>query len=131
MALKTILVEDSETIRNNLIPTLAEMANVHVIAVAESESKAATAFDQHKQVWELAIVDLFLKEGSGLGVVRAQRSRLASQHVLVLTNYSTPEVRRRCLELGADGVFDKSTELEAFFDLCKIYGAPEPGAGER
>jgi len=23
--------------------------------------------------------------------------------------------------LGADGVFDKSTELEAFFDRCNVY----------
>jgi DNA-binding NarL/FixJ family response regulator len=42
--------------------------------------------------------------------------------MVVLTNYPTPEIRRRCRDLGADGVFDKSTELEAFFDLCRSYG---------
>lgn len=129
MLLKTILVEDSETIRHNLIPTLAEMAGALVIAVADSEPHAMEAFGRHQQDWELAVVDLFLKEGSGLGVLRAQRDRLSHQHMLVLTNYSTPEIRRRCLVLGADGVFDKSTELEAFFDLCKSYGGARPGAG--
>lgn len=43
--------------------------------------------------------------------------------MLVLTNNPTAEIRRRCLALGADGVFDKSTELDAFFDLCHSYGA--------
>jgi len=31
---------------------------------------------------------------------------------VVLTNYATPEMRSRCQELGADAVFDKSSELE-------------------
>jgi len=71
--------------------------------------------------WQLAVIDLFLGGGTGLSVLRAYRDRLPHQRMVVLTNYATPEVRRRCLELGADGVFDKSTELEAFFELCNSY----------
>jgi DNA-binding NarL/FixJ family response regulator len=122
MPLRTILIEDSETIRENLIPTLAEMADALVIETAETASEAIAALDRHKQDWDLAIVDLFLKEGSGLGVLRAAQDRSPHQHMVVLTNYPTPEIRRRCRDLGADGVFDKSTELEAFFDLCRSYG---------
>jgi len=123
MPLRTILIEDSETIRENLVPTLAEMADARVIAVAETASQALDALERHKQDWDLAVVDLFLKEGSGMSVLRAARDRSPHQHMLVLTNYPTAEIRRRCRELGADGVFDKSTELEAFFDLCRSYGA--------
>jgi DNA-binding NarL/FixJ family response regulator len=123
MPLQTLLIEDSETIRDNLIPTLSELANARVIAVAEGLTQAIEALDRHKQDWDLAIVDLFLKEGSGLSVLRAARDRSPHQHMLVLTNYPTAEIRRRCLDLGADGVFDKSTELEAFFDLCRSYSA--------
>ncbi|MDM0069596.1 response regulator [Variovorax sp. J31P207] len=122
MPLRTILIEDSETIRENLIPTLAEMADASVIEIAETASEAIAALDRHKQDWDLAIVDLFLKAGSGLGVLRAARDRSPHQHMVVLTNYPTAEIRRRCRDLGADGVFDKSTELEAFFDLCRSYG---------
>ena len=43
---------------------------------------------------------------------------------MVLTNYPTPEMRRRCIALGADAVFDKSTELDAFFEHCHGYHAP-------
>ncbi|MDM0002957.1 response regulator transcription factor [Variovorax sp. J22P240] len=122
MPLKTILIEDSQTIRENLIPTLSELANARVIAIAEGAGEAIEALVVHEQEWDLAIVDLFLKEGSGLSVLRAARNRSPHQHILVLTNYPTAEIRRRCLALGADGVFDKSTELEAFFDLCRSYG---------
>ena len=123
MPLNTVLIEDSETIRENLIPTLAELADAQVIAVAQTAAEAMEALDRHKHEWDLAVVDLFLKEGTGLSVLRAARDRLPHQHMVVLTNYVTAEIRRRCLELGADGVFDKSTELEAFFDLCSSYGA--------
>jgi len=123
MPLYTVLVEDSETIRENLIPSLAELADAHVIAVAEGASEAIEALNRHNQKWDLAVVDLFLKEGSGLSVLRAAQDRSPRQHVLVLTNYPTAEIRRRCLELGANGVFDKSTELEAFFELCGSYSA--------
>ena len=123
MPLHTILIEDSETIRENLIPTLAELANVQVMAVAERASEAIEALHRFGDEWDLAIVDLFLKEGSGLSVLRAAQSRSPHQHMLVLTNYPTAEIRRRCLALGADGVFDKSTDLEAFFDRCQSYGS--------
>ena len=118
MPLSTILVEDSPTIRDNLIPAMAELADVQVIAVAETASEALLALEKHGEDWDLAVVDLFLKSGSGLTILRACQTRGSHQHVVVLTNYPTSEMRRRCLELGADAVFDKSSELEAFFEHC-------------
>ncbi|MDM0109569.1 response regulator transcription factor [Variovorax sp. J22R24] len=121
MPLTTILVEDSKTIRENLIPAMAELADIEVIAVAQTASEALAALEDLGREWDLAVVDLFLKEGSGLTVLRACQSRSPQQHVVVLTNYPTSEMRRRCLALGADAVFDKSSELEAFFDHCISY----------
>ncbi|MBO9649504.1 MAG: response regulator [Variovorax sp.] len=121
MPLITILVEDSQTIRENLIPAMAELADANVVAVAETPAGAIAALEKHRNDWQLAVVDLFLKEGSGMAVLRACRQRSDHQHVLVLTNYPSVDMRRRCLDLGADAVFDKSTELEAFFECCRSY----------
>ena len=38
---------------------------------------------------------------------------------VVLSNFATPDIRRRCLGLGADGVFDKSGEIDALIDYCR------------
>jgi DNA-binding NarL/FixJ family response regulator len=121
MTLITILVEDSETIRENLISAMADLADARVIAYAATAAEGAAALEEHKDSWQLAVVDLFLREGTGLSVLRAGRSRSPEQHMIVLTNYPTADVRKRCFDLGADAVFDKSTELEAFFDLCNSY----------
>lgn len=119
MPTRTILVEDSKKIRDELIPTMVELANVEVIAIAESADEAEALFEGHKQTWQLAVIDLFLKNGSsGLTVLRYCRERLPSQKVVVLTNYATTDMRKSCSELGADALFDKSTELDGFLDFC-------------
>ena len=64
------------------------------------------------------IVDIFLTRGSGPGVLSATRVRAPQQTMVVLSNYVTAEVRRRCLELGAARVFDKSNEIEALILYC-------------
>lgn len=113
---QAILVEDSSTIRNTLIPAMHELADIDVIATAETVIEALAATDNHD--WSLMVLDLFLREGSGLTVLERLRRRAPHQRIVVLTNYATADVRRRCTQLGADAVFDKSTELDDFFDTC-------------
>ncbi len=36
----------------------------------------------------------------------------------MLSNYASADMRRACLALGADQVFDKSTEIEALVEYC-------------
>ena len=38
--------------------------------------------------------------------------------MVVLSNHATNDVRWRCAQLGADAVFDKSTEIEKLVDYC-------------
>ncbi|HYP85326.1 response regulator [Variovorax sp.] len=123
MPLTTVLIEDNPTIRDNLIAAMRELVGVEVVAVAATPAEAIDALDSYGQGWHLAIVDLFLKGGSGMAVLRRFQRRGAGQRMVVLTNYPTPEVRQRCIELGADAVFDKSTELDDFFGLCMAYAA--------
>jgi methylmalonyl-CoA mutase cobalamin-binding subunit len=38
--------------------------------------------------------------------------------MVVLSNHLTPEMRRKCKQLGADAVFDKATEIDDLIDFC-------------
>ena len=53
----------------------------------------------------------------GLDVLRSHRHH-PGRIVVVLSNYATKQMREDCIRLGADGVFDKSTQLDAFFSFC-------------
>lgn len=119
MRLKTYLVEDNPTIRENLIATLEELVDIDAIGMSDTENEAKLWLQDHPHQWDLAILDLFLKQGSGLGVLAACRDRLPSQKVVVLTNYATTDIRQRCTQLGVDAVFDKSNEIDALVEFCQ------------
>lgn len=118
MKLTTILVEDSQTIRDTLVPALEEMTNVRVVFMAATATEAKQALEALEGQWRLIVVDLFLAGGTGLEVLEAVKGRSPDQYAFVLSNYATSEIARRCLEIGADAVFDKSTELDAFLERC-------------
>lgn len=118
MALITYLAEDNATILTNLIETLQEITEVRVMGCGATQAEAARWLSLHDGHWHLAIVDLLLLEGSGLAVLSGCRNREPYQKVVLLTNYATPEVRKRAAELGADAIFDKSNELDELLAYC-------------
>lgn len=117
MPFRAYIVEDSSTIRDNLIETLEELAQLEPVGTSETEHEGKRWLAANHG-WDIAIVDLFLREGSGLNVVEAVRARRPGQRVVVLSNHATADVRWRCAQLGADAVFDKSTEIDALLDYC-------------
>lgn len=117
--LNTYIVEDSPIIRENLIATLEELVPVHVVGTAEDESTAVRWLGEPGHPVDLVIVDIFLKRGSGLGVLRAVRAQLQRYRLVVLSNHATPDMRRKCRALGADRVCDKSNEIEALIRYCE------------
>jgi DNA-binding NarL/FixJ family response regulator len=116
--LKAFIVEDSPVIRENLVAALEEMAPIRVIGSAEDESGAVGWLNRAENHCDLVVVDIFLKSGSGLGVLKAAAALPAPVKLVVLSNYATPDMRRKCLELGADRVFDKSNEIDALILYC-------------
>ena len=119
MKVPAFLIEDNATIRENLISALEELTSVHIVGTADGEEEACQWLAGHPGKWQVVIADLFLKQGSGLGVIHAIRNRSPHQKLIVLSNYATNDMRRRCCELGADAVFDKSNELDALMDFLR------------
>jgi DNA-binding NarL/FixJ family response regulator len=130
--LKTYIVEDSPVIRENLIATLEELVPVEVVGTAEDEFTALQWLNQSDQAVDLVIVDIFLKSGSGLGVLRAAQTRaqVRPRKMVVLSNYATQDMRSKCIALGADRVFDKSHEIDALIAYCgRLAADREPTGG--
>lgn len=128
--LKTYIVEDNLTIRENLVGTLEELTHIEAIGYAETEAEARAWLATHQNAWDLIIIDLFLKQGSGLGVLQACATRGAQQRVVVLSNYATQDIRTRCAQLGADAVFDKSNEIDGLLDFCIAQAATRPAPND-
>jgi len=130
-ALKTYLVEDSAVIRENLIATLEEVASVDVVGSAADEDVARRWLSDPQHQCDLVIVDIFLHQGSGLGLLRSLSAAPGRRRSVVLSNYATPAMRRKCLDLGADRVFDKSNEIDALIGYCqRLAAGGESGPGD-
>jgi len=111
--LRVFLVEDSVSLRERLGDFLSEPGKIEMSGFAATESDAVRQLSADPV--DVAIVDLNLKEGTGLGVIesiRAQHGK-APPTIIVLTNYAFPEFEAACLERGADYFFDKSTQFGA------------------
>lgn len=118
LPLKIYLVEDSLVIRESLIATLEELVPVTIVGTAEDERTAVQWLSQPTNPWDLVVIDIFLKHGSGLGVLRCAQALSQGRALVVLSNYATIDMRRKCLELGADRVFDKSNDIEDLIQYC-------------
>ena len=129
-AIKAFIVEDSPVIRENLIAALEELAPVQVVGTAEDEPSAVSWLASPHHSCDLVIIDIFLKAGSGLGVLRAASELAKPMNLIVLSNYATPDMRRKCLELGASRVFDKSNEIDSLIMYCARLASGETGHGD-
>ena len=115
--LRVVIVEDSAIIRARLSESLSEIRNLAIVGHADSESEALALLRAGQ--WDAVVLDLQLKEGTGLGVLKklAPESRPANAKVIVFTNYAFPQYRDRSLSLGADYFFDKSREFHRVRDV--------------
>ena len=125
--LRTYLVEDSSVIRDNLIELLMETVPLELVGNAEDESTAITWLRQNAHQCDLVIVDIFLKSGSGLGVLKAMGEMPNAPERIVLSNHATPEIRVKCQQLGATKVFDKSNELDEMLGWLNRYARSDRG----
>ena len=118
MHLQAFVIEDNATIRENLIGTLEELTCVRVAGASATEDEALAWLGQNPGGWDLVIVDLFLKQGSGIHLAQSIRRARPMQKIVVFSNYINASVRKRCAQLGVDAVFDKSTEIDSLVDYC-------------
>ena len=119
---KAFVVEDSPIILDQLVAALEELAPVEVVGSAPDEAAAVQWLTEPDNRCDLVIIDIFLRTGSGLGVLRRAAELGFQAKRVVLTNYATPDMREHCAALGADRVFDKSRELDELISYCLRLG---------
>lgn len=114
--LRILLVEDHARVAEELGGTLEELARAEVVGIAQAEDEACRWMDERTQACDVALIDVLLMQGTGLGVLEHIARYERPPRRVIVTNYATPDMRRRCRELGAEAVFDKSTEIDQLVD---------------
>jgi DNA-binding NarL/FixJ family response regulator len=119
--LRILLVEDSPLLRGRLENMLSQHATFKVTGLAAAEAEAIEKLDTVP--YDAIVVDVELRPGSGIGVIRQARARNKDVKdgghvwIVVLTNYDLPTVRERCMQAGADHFLDKMREIDQLIPI--------------
>jgi DNA-binding NarL/FixJ family response regulator len=100
---------------------LAVSGPFEVVGTADTETEATDWLQHHKSSWRLAIVDLMLAEGSGFGLVQRCRRDAPGAKVVIFSEFASPAIKERCIELGADAAFMKS-DMKSFIHYLEQAG---------
>jgi len=115
--LKVFLIEDSALLQELLAGMLSELEGVEFCGCADGEAEALRRLAETPV--DLVIIDIELKQGSGIGVLDALQTDsglYGNPHKVVLTNYAHATMRQRCERFGMDAFFDKSLHLNQLID---------------
>ena len=122
MTVRVFLVEDMKHVQAALADLLEGLGDFRLVHAATTEAEAKLWLAEHRGGWDLAVIDLVLDQGSGMGVVpAAAASRCGGGAVVVFSDYASDGIRGHCLRLGADAVFLKS-QMQEFMDYCSELG---------
>ncbi len=122
MTVRVFLVEDMKHVQDLVEELLVSLGDFRLVTAIGNEAEARLWLAEHPGAWDLAVIDLVLDAGSGMGVVsRAREAAGGDARVIVFSDYASDGIRKHCLRLGADAVFLKSQTRE-FMDYCSELG---------
>lgn len=112
-ALRVLIVEDLPRVQAALRELIDEPGQLEVAGVADTEAQAIE--DYQSMLPDAVVIDLSLRQGTGLGVISALRRGPRADGrrplLIVLTNHAFPVLETACRNAGADHFLDKSRDF--------------------
>ncbi len=115
--MRVLLVDDSEVLVQRLTARLAEVAGIEIVGHAANVPDAVLEIRRTNP--DVVILDLHLPGGSGLDVLEGLKKDQWQPIVIVLSNHSDRQYRRKCLQSGARFFFDKSNEFHKVAEVLR------------
>jgi DNA-binding NarL/FixJ family response regulator len=115
--MRLFIADDSEILRVRLIDMLSEIEGIEILGKAQESLDAIESIQELNP--QVVILDIRMPRINGIKVLEAIKKDDESPTVIIFTNYPYPQYRKRCMDLGADFFFDKSTEFEKLFDTVR------------
>lgn len=107
--MKVMVIEDSDIVRIVFHNLLAQVRGASVSGEFDTAAGAIRALDSDAP--DAILLDIQLRSGNGMDVLKVVTAHHPKIKVLVVTNFTDDLYRRRYLDAGAWGFFDKSRDL--------------------
>jgi DNA-binding NarL/FixJ family response regulator len=112
---RIVIVDDSIGFREALATLCAVLPRIKIVGQAENGVEGLAAIRRHQP--DVVMLDLHMPRKGGLEVLETIKQDALDCMVIVLSAMIDELLRRKCLELGAGFVFDKTTEFAAVRQL--------------
>jgi DNA-binding NarL/FixJ family response regulator len=119
--IKVLLLDDHAVVRAGYRRWIDETPDLRVVAEAATSAQACEAV--RDQSIDVAVVDLALREDSGLEVIRRIRARSPRTRMLVFTMFDHAAHALQALRLGAHGYLTKDHEPQAVLQALRHIAA--------
>ena len=116
--MKLYIVEDSAIIRGRILSMISPLEHVEISGFSGFVSESIEEIKERKP--DIIILDIRLNGGSGIDILTEIKNELPDSKIIMLTNYSYPQYRKKCFELGADYFFDKSKDFERKYGVHRM-----------
>jgi DNA-binding NarL/FixJ family response regulator len=118
---QVVLIDDSVLVRRRLADLLDELENVVLVGEARSADEGLELLTSLQP--DVVILDVRMPGRSGIGLLEDMLRVDPRPAVIVLTNYPYVAYRRRCMDLGAQYFFDKSSQFNRVSDVLNEIAA--------
>jgi DNA-binding NarL/FixJ family response regulator len=126
---KVLIVDGSLIIRERLKAMLSEVPKIETVNQAKDELEALELL--HKLNPEIVVLDIQMPGGHGIDLLHKVKKEQRPPPVIVLTNLSDNQYRKKCMDAGADFFFDKSTEFDKVTEVLNKLSQDASPAAER
>jgi DNA-binding NarL/FixJ family response regulator len=105
---KVLIVDDHPAVREALALRIGRCADLEVVGEASTVAEALKSYESCRP--DVAVVDISLKEGSGIDLIKRIKARDPSARLLVWSMYDESLFGERALRAGASGYLSKEKE---------------------
>lgn len=116
-----MVIEDSDIVRIVFHNLLAQVRGASVIGEFDTAASAIRALAQSAP--DAILLDIQLRSGNGMDVLKVVAADYPRVKVFVVTNFTDELYRKRYLDAGASGFFDKSRDLAALRNTLQTLSA--------
>ena len=107
--MKVFIAEDSPKVVERLRDLLEQAGELEVIGHAADAREAAKCVQSLRP--DVVILDLRMTNGNGIDVLKTIKSTRPETKVIIFSNLSGTQYRKRLLDTGADAFLDKSSDF--------------------
>jgi DNA-binding NarL/FixJ family response regulator len=108
--LSVYIVDDSLIVRARIMTMLGDVERVTIVGHAANPQEAIAAIDTLQP--DIVILDIQMPGGNGLDLLREIKKRRPAPITIMFTNFPFAQIRKECVEAGADYFFDKAHDFE-------------------